>query len=213
MKYTQEQVLDILKLVTKDPQSILDKWSNKKDNEYLDLTKYKYPLFLYSFPIIVNEEEVATLTLAKITNTGVDNQIDMLMSKYLTTETYNNSWFAYSHESYLHSYLTIHKEFKLPTHPEDDGFFVYESTFVDNKGKVIKYRMSYGDTEIEGLYEQWVDDSRWGNWRCYRFDNGVNIQIETIDIDGWEMGEKINEVIKVRLRDINIEEIVDEIKA
>ena len=36
MKYTQEQVLDILKLVTKDPQSILDKWSLKKDNEYLD---------------------------------------------------------------------------------------------------------------------------------------------------------------------------------
>ena len=30
MKYTQEQVLDILKLVTKDPQFILDKWIDKR---------------------------------------------------------------------------------------------------------------------------------------------------------------------------------------
>jgi hypothetical protein len=212
MKYTQEQVLDILKLVTKDPQSILDKWSLKKDNEYLDLTKYHYPLFLYTFPIILNDEEVATLTLAQISNTGVDGQRDMLMSKYLTTETYNTSWFAYSHESYLHCYLKIKKDFELPTHHKDNNFHVYESTFVDNKGKVIKYRMSYGDTEIEGLYEQWVDDSRWSNWRSYRFDNDVTVQIEATDINGWEMSEKINEVIKVRLRDINIEEIVDEIK-
>lgn len=210
MKYTQEQVLDILKLVTKDPQSILDKWSNKKDNEPLELNKYKYPLFLYTFPIIVNDEEVATFTLAQITNTGVDGQRDMLMSKYLTTDVYNSSWLAFSHESYLHSYLTIKKDFELPPHPQDDNFRVYESTFVDNKGKVIKYRMCYGDTEIPGLYEQWVDDSRWSNWRSYRFDNDVNVQIEATDINGWEMGEKINEVIKVRLRDINIGEIVNE---
>ena len=79
---------------------------------------------------------------------------------------------------------------------------------MDNKGEVIKYRMSYGYSEIPGLYEQWVDDSRWSNWRSYQFDNDVTVQIEATDINGWEMGEKINEVIKVRLRDINIGEII-----
>lgn len=201
MKYTREQVLDILKLATKDPQSILDKWSIKKDNEPLDLTKYHYPLFLYTFPIIVNDEEVATFTLSELTNTGVDGHRDMLMSKYLTTDIYKRSWFAYSHESYLHSYLYIHKDFELPTHQKDDNFHVHESTFVDNKGKVIKYRMCYGDTEIPGLYEQWTRESRRSEWRSYRFDNDVTVQIENTDIEGWSMGEKINEVIKQRLED------------
>ena len=94
MKYTEDQVLDILKLVTDQPESILSKWSNQKDNESLDLKKYSYPLFLYTFPIIVNDEEVATMTLAQVTNTGVDGQKDILMSKYLTTDVYNKSWSA-----------------------------------------------------------------------------------------------------------------------
>ena len=198
MKYNEEQVLDILKLVTDQPEVILNKWSNRKDNEPLDLSKYHYPLFLYTFPIIVNGEEVATFTLSELRNTGVDGQRDMIMSKYLTTDVYNRSWVAFSHETYKHAYLTINKAFKLPEHPEDSNFFAMESTFLDADGKEVKYRISYGHSEIEGLYEQWVDDGHWSSWRCYRFDNGVTVQIEATDFSGWQMGEKINETIKNR---------------
>lgn len=198
MKYTEEQVLDILRLATDQPESILNEWSNRKDNELLDLTKYKYPLFLYSFPIIVNGEEAATMTLAELHNTGVDGRKDMLMSKYLTADIYNKSWNAFSHETYKHAYLYVHKEFELPPHSKDDNFRVMESTFLDADGKEIKYRMSYGDSDVEGLYESYVDDNRL--WKSYRFDNGVAIQIEATDISGWEMGEKINESIKGRIQ-------------
>lgn len=208
MKYTEAQVLDILRQVTDQPESILSKWSNIKDNEYLDLTKYHYPLFLYTFPIIVNNEEVATMTLAELTNTGVDHEKDMLMSKYLTTDVYNKSWTAFSHETYKHAYLYVHKEFKLPTHPEDDNFSVMESTFLDADDKVVKYRMSYGYSEIPGLHTSYVSER--GDWRSYRFDNDVTIQIEAINFSGWEMGKKINKVIKVRLRDQKIDLVTNE---
>lgn len=211
MKYTIEQVLNLLSEVTDNPQGVLDNWSMKKSNIPLNLDDYKYPLFLYSFPVELEGEVVATITLAQISHTGIDGQRDELISKYLGSDTYNKSWWAYSHESYLDCYLTIHKEFQLPAHPKDDSFRVLESHFLDDKGKEIKYRLSYGDTEVEGLYEQWVDDSRWSNWRCYRFDNGVNLQVEAIDIEGWLMGEKINEVIKVRIRDQKIDKLNDSI--
>lgn len=208
MKYTEDQVLDILKLVTDQPETILSKWSNQKDNEPLDLKKYSYPLFLYTFPIIVNDEEVATMTLAQLTNTGVDGQKDILMSKYLTTDVYNRSWSAFSHETYKHAYLYIHKEFELPTHPEDDRFHVLHSSFLDADGNKVKYRMSYGYSEIPGLHTSYVSER--GDWRSYRFDNDVTIQIEDTNFSGWEMGEKINEVIKVRLRDQKIDLITNE---
>lgn len=203
MKYTEDQVLDILKLVTDQPETILNKWSNQKDNEYLDLKKYHYPLFLYTFPIIVNDEEVATMTLTQLHNTGVDGQRDRLMSKYLTTNTYNMSWHGFSHETYKDAYFHISKEFELPAHSEDDNFRVLHSSFLDANGKEVKYRMSYGHSEIPGLHTSYVSER--GNWRSYRFDNDVTIQIEDTDFSGWEMGEKINEVIKIRLRDQKID--------
>ena len=208
MKYTEDQVLDILKMVTDQPESILNKWSNRKDNEPLNLTKYNYPLFLYTFPIIVNDEEVATMTLAQLHNSGIDSLKDKLMSKYLTTDVYNNSWEAFSHETYINAFLHINKEFELPPHPEDDNFRVMESTFLDADGTEIKYRMSYGDSDVPGLHTSYVSER--GEWRSYRFDNDVTIQIESTDISGWEMGEKINEVIKVRVRDQKINLITNE---
>ena len=208
MKYTEDQVLDILKLVTDQPETILNKWSNQKDNEPLDLKKYSYPLFLYTFPIIVNDEEVATVTLAKLQNTGVDGQRDKLMSKYLTTNVYKNSWHDFSHETYKDAYFHISKEFELPAHPEDDNFRVIHSSFLDADGKKVKYRMSYGDSDVPGLHTSYVSER--GNWRSYRFDNSVTIQIEDTDFSGWEMGEKINEVIKVRVRDQKIDLVTNE---
>lgn len=196
MKYNEEQVLDILKLVTDQPEVILNKWSNRKDNEPLDLSKYHYPLFLYTFPIIVDGEEVATFTLSELHNTGVDGQRDILMSKYLTTDVYNRSWNAFSHETYKYAYLYVRKDFELPSHPGDENFRAMESIFLDADGKQIKYRMSYGYSKIAGLYESYVNNNR--KWNSYRFDNDVNVQIEATDIIGWSMGEKINETIKIR---------------
>jgi hypothetical protein len=208
MKYTEDQVLDILRLVTDQPEVILNKWSNQKDNEPLDLKKYSYPLFLLTFPIIVNDEEVATMTLAQLQNTGVDGQRDRLMSKYLTTNTYNMSWHGFSHETYKDAFFHISKEFELPAHPEDDNFRVIHSSFLDADGKEVKYRMSYGDSDVYGLHTSYVSER--GEWRSYRFDNGVTIQIEATDFSGWEMGEKINEVIKVRVRDQKIDLVTNE---
>lgn len=208
MKYTEDQVLDILKLVTDQPETILNKWSNGKDNEPLNLKKYSYPLFLFTFPIIVNDEEVGTVTLAKLHNTGVDDQTDKLMSKYLTTNVYKNSWPSFSHETYKDAYFHISKEFELPAHPKDDKFRVLHSSFLDADGNEVKYRMSYGDSDVPGLHTSYVSER--GEWRSYRFDNDVTIQIQATDISGWEMGEKINEVIKMRVRDQKIDLITNE---
>lgn len=49
-------------------------------------------------------------------------------------------------------------------------------------------------------YYIWVDGA-------YRFDNGVAIQIEN-KFEGWSLGKKINENIKIRVRDQKIEEII-----
>lgn len=206
MKYTHQQVLDILRLVTDQPETILSKWNNNQDNKSLDLTKYHYPLNLYSFDVIVDGDNVATITLAQITNSGIDGQRQSLMSKYLSTETYLSSWWAYSHDTYLDCYLTIHKQFELPGHPKDDNLRVLESSFLDADGNEVKYRLSYGDSEIEGLFAEWADDTY--VWKSYRFENGVNLQVEDKPFSCWSMGEKINEVIKIRTRDQKIEKVI-----
>lgn len=206
MKYTRQDVINILKTVSGiDAELVLNNWDSRRDNEYLDLNKYHYPLFFYSFPIIIDSDVVATVTLAQFTNTGIDHQESLIMSKYLTTYVYNHSWMAYSHETYKHCYLTIHKEFELPPHPKDESLRVMESHFMDSEGNQIKYNISYGYSEIEGLYNKYVFEGR--GTGCYRFDNDVNIQIEAQDIHGWSMGEKVNEIIKIRVRDQKIDNV------
>lgn len=49
-------------------------------------------------------------------------------------------------------------------------------------------------------------------WRSYRFDNDINIQIQESEFSGWEMGKKINEVIKTRIRDQKIDMTLGVIK-
>lgn len=200
MIYTYDQVLDILSLVTDQPDVILSKWCDNEDNKSLDLTKYNYPLFLYSFPIIVDGDKVATITLSETTNTGIDHERQSLMSKYLSTDVYRKSWWAYSHDTYLNCYLTIHKEFL-----KDDKFYVLESSFVDEEGKQIKYRLSlelpYGNSKSKAKELSFEEGT------CYHFYNGVNLKIENTRIKGWSMGEKINEVIRIRTRDRKIKSI------
>jgi len=45
MYYTEEQVIDIIKSITKkSPTAILKKWGTKDSNIPLDLSKYQYPM-------------------------------------------------------------------------------------------------------------------------------------------------------------------------
>jgi hypothetical protein len=73
MKYTEEEVLDIIRTLTdKDPVEVFDSWANnQKSNKLLDLSKYNYPLFVYTFPIILQEglgdgREVGEITLVDL---------------------------------------------------------------------------------------------------------------------------------------------------
>jgi hypothetical protein len=111
MKYTEEDVLDIIKYLSKekDPKFILKEWGENKANEPLDLKGYEYPLFVYSFPIEVDDEELAIVTLVELYNTGIDNKMDSIMPKYMGFENYKNSWDAFSHKTYLHCFLDIKK--------------------------------------------------------------------------------------------------------
>jgi ribosomal protein S7 len=67
MKYTELEVLDIIKSSTdKDPKEVFTTWVNRKANTPLDLTKYQYGHFVYTFPIKVEGKEVADVTLVSL---------------------------------------------------------------------------------------------------------------------------------------------------
>ena len=85
MKYTESEVLDIIKSVTdKDPQEIFTTWANRKANTPLDLTKNKYDQFVYTFPITIEGKDVGDITLVDLyqDTSGRDD----LMLKYLGKE-------------------------------------------------------------------------------------------------------------------------------
>ncbi len=56
----------ILKSVSDNPEKILLDWNINKANTPIDLKKRSFPYFIYSFPIIINNEEVATITLTSL---------------------------------------------------------------------------------------------------------------------------------------------------
>jgi len=196
MNYNEPEVLDIIKQCTdKNPEQILLDWNNKKANTPLDLEKRDYPYFVYSFPLIVNNEEIATITLVSLYGGDLNSKKPNLMQKYLGHIKYEESWWAFSHDTYLDCYLTIHKEFELPEIVED----FYGGTFktVDTNGKEFEFTVSYGrplDFEKHGyVYYQYTN-------KAYRFlNNDINIQIKEDEIEGWKLGEKINENISKRL--------------
>lgn len=201
MVYTEKQVFDIIKSITDEsPKSILEKWINKDSNILLDLDKTKYPLYVYTFPIILDEKEVATMTLVEFYNTGYDNMRQDLMIKYLGYSAYEITHHSYINDNtYLEGYLTINEKFQLPEIVK--GFYAYESSFRDKDGQDIKYRISYGcpsnDSETY-IYSKYISDDKFYN--TYRFDNDVNIQIENRKIEGNILGEEINNNIKKRIK-------------
>ena len=201
MKFTEEEVLDIIQSATdKNPKEVLKAWVNGKADKPLDLSNYNYPLFVYTFPLILNGEEVANITLASLSGNNSSVRED-LMLKYFGREDYELSWWTFSHDTYLDCYLTIHKKFELPTIVK--GFHGGTYKAKDAKGEEFVFSISYGDPVQEDdyyVYHKYVDKS-------YRFDNGVNIIINEVK-NGWSLGEKINKNIFIRTRDNKIEEVL-----
>lgn len=201
MKYTEAEVLDIIKSTTdKDPKEILSLWDNKKANTLL-YPKNKYNQFVYTFPIIIENKEVGEITLADLYNNSSSR--DDLMMKYLGKENFDISYCEFSHDTYLFCYLTIHEEFKLPEICK--GMYGDTLQGIDASGRPFEYQISYGNPEKEKdsyLYSQWTD-------KAYRFDNDVNIIVSKMS--GWTLGEKTNENIEKRLIPYRREEKLDNI--
>jgi hypothetical protein len=190
MKYTEEEVLDIIKCATdKDPQEVFTTWVNRKANTPLDLTKYQYGNFVYTFPIKVDGKDVGDVTLVDLYHNTSGR--DDLMLRYLGKEDYDASWCEFSHDTYLFCYLTIRKEFELPEICK--GMCGDTLKSVDANGRPFEFTVAYGNPEKEKdshYYHQWVNDG-------YRFDNGVTIKVNRMN--GWSLGEKINENVEKRL--------------
>ena len=194
MKYKEYEVLDIIKsCTTEDPGKILLDWNNKKANTPLDLKKWHYPYFVYSFPVVIEDKKVATVTLVSCWGTGLSSQKDDLMQKYFGHEEYENSYWTFSHDTYLDCYLTVHQEFELPKIVK--GFSGQEFKSEDAEGNEFRFTVSLGYPEKEDEVYIW---KQYINGECYRFDSDLNIQILDKIQKGWLLGAKINENIEKR---------------
>jgi hypothetical protein len=193
MKYTEAEVIDIIKCATdKDPQEIFKAWANRKANTPLNLNKSNYPVFVYTFPIVVDGKEVADITLVDLSSHTHQSLKDDLMLRYFGKDDYDASWETYSHDTYLDCYLTIRKEFSLPEICEGMRGDTFQG--VDANGRPFEFKVAYGNPEKEKdshYYYQWVD-------KAYRFDNGVHITVNN-RMNGWSLGQKINENVEKRL--------------
>lgn len=190
MKYNHSEVIDIIKSTTdQNPEEVLNLWLDKKSNTPLEFGSNNH--YVYSFPLVIDNKEVATITLTGLYSV---NGRDDLMLKYFGREDFNLSWDCFSHDTYLFCYLTIQEEFELPEICK--GFFGDKFKGIDANGIPFDFSVSYGNPEKENdthYYYQWVDTKT-----IYRFDNGVNIDIKTKP-NGWKLGQKINENIETRL--------------
>lgn len=206
MNYTREQIIEIIKYHSPklDGDKMISNWQNRESNELLDLSEYAYPLFCYTFPILVDDVLIAEITLFRINSTGVDYEKDLLMNKYLSTEKYEASWVAFSHDTYLHCYLSIFSNLTIPKSDFLDTFYCYDGTFKDINGEIVKYKISYGDYDYDETdsitREKYFKYSREDYmYNVYHFlDCGVTLMIEKKDFDGNSLGEEINKRINDR---------------
>ena len=195
MKYTDDEVLDIIKLcTTEDASEILKKWNTTKANTQLDLTKWNYPYYVYTFPVILDGVNIADITVVDLYSI---NQKDDLIHKYLGHDDYEKTYWTFSHYSYLNCYIVVHKEFTLPKIP---GFRAKEFTSKDADGNEFTFAITVGNPEKEddlNCFHQY--DYTPMNIERNEFDfSGFRILIDK-DIKGWNLGDKINENIKNRL--------------
>lgn len=204
MEYTRGQVIEIINNYSSELNAdlIIDNWQEKKSNELLDLSKYEYPLFCYSFPIIINGIEQATVSLFNFYCTGIDNQEKELVNKYLGYKKYNSSWVAFSHDTYLHCYLSINDELVLPKSTFLEDFYCFDGLFEDSNGEKVKYKIAYGNTETESdnkRHEALKYSYEDTGYDAYHFLScGITLMIEDKKFEGYSMGEEINKRIEER---------------
>jgi len=201
MKYTREQVKKIIEHHSKDlnGDKMIDNWMNNESNKPLSLSKYDYPLFCYTFPIMVDNKLEAEVSLLGLAGSGLDD-VGRYANKYLGNEIYDSSWISFCYDSYKHAYLFINKNLKLPTSHFSEYFYFYEGTFKDASDKDIKYKIYYGQYDYDDHYEcsEALKAIESRGYSEYYFDNNVTLLIEDIEIDGNLLGEEINKRIKKR---------------
>lgn len=196
-KYTEDEVLDIIKSCTDEsPKEVLFKWNEKKANTPLDLNKWDYPYFVYTFPINVKGKDVGKVTIVK--EFGISN-IDNFMLKYLGAKDFEVTMSTFSNETYHWCYLTINEEFKLPKIVKG----LHGQTFkgIDAGVEEFDFRLSYGSNSKEKDFYTYLEyRNDFDGYRTYNFyDNThINLQIKGLK-NGWSLGEKINENIQNRL--------------
>lgn len=193
MKYNNDDVLDIIKSISdKDPQEVLLNWNINKSNTHLsEEDKERFNNFVYTFPLIVDNEEVASITIVDLYN---DNEQEQdLMQKYFGHNDYDKSLREYSYDTYLMCYLIINKEFKLPEISK--GFHGGSFIGKDAKGVEFKFDVVYGYPESESDLRQF---DGYVNSRSYRFYNDVTITVDKI-LNGWNLSEAITNNINNRV--------------
>ena len=196
MEYKEHEVLDIIKSCTlEDAEKVLLTWNNKKANTLLDLKKWNYPYFIYSFPVLLEDKKVATITLVSCYGGTLNREKPDLMQKYFGHEEYEKSWWTFSHDTYLDCFFTVHEEFQLPEIVK--GFHACEFKSKDSEGNEFRFTVSYGYPDKEDESYIW---NQYTNGDCYRFDCQLNVQILDKIQKGWLLGEKINENINNRLK-------------
>lgn len=195
MRYKEHEVLDIIKSCSElDPVEALSDWNKKKANTPLDLSEWNYPYFIYTFPIIVKEEEVGSITVCKVSSANLER--DEFMQKYFGHKDYEKCYWTFSHYSYLDCYLLINKEFELPEIVK--GFYGKDFIGKNAEGNEFEFTITYGhpsDEDDEYTFDNYTFDNH--EYTTYSFDSGINIKIQNIEA-GWSLGEKINENIKNR---------------
>lgn len=198
MKYKESEVLDILKQFTDKPKKAINQWNINKSNTppTEELSQY-----VYSFPVIINDAKVATITLANVYHIGVNN--DDIMQKYFGHKEYKKTWDSFSHDTYLFCYLTIHRTFSLNKIVK--GFYGQTITAKDALDVEFTFDICYGSPDKEKdiyIFEEWARSEK-----SYSFDNGVSVKFDKPK-NGWRLGDKINENIKSRLRNQTIDSII-----
>lgn len=190
MSYKESEVLDIIRSVSnQDAEEALFHWNVRQANVPLDLSDYTYPIFVYSFPVIIDGKKVATITLSR------DNQSDNLnrIKKYLGYENFIFTYEAFSHDTYMYCYFTIHEEFELPNVCE--GLGKITQSVVDVDGNEFEYTMTIGYPSKERDISHSINSYK----DVYRFDNEVSLLVDYIK-SGWLLGDRINKNIAERIK-------------
>lgn len=201
---TSDEVIDILKSANiTNSQEVIKNWCIKQSNTPID--EDRFGQFCYSFPIIQNDEEVATVTI-------IDRQFQFikdytkLESKYFGHEEYQKLYHTGAiPDDNMNCYLNVHKEFTLPKLCEGLNYDKFKAK--DANGVQFEFEVVIGHPR----YEDDVDLYNKIHKFPYKFENSISIRIDDIE-SGWKLGSTINKNIQRRSRTENINNILNERK-